>query len=65
MLDEGEIVEDDADAAYGIGPRQEFHRIQVSNEGAKVKSGKDIGKIRRRWMMAESVGYCIGVFWCL
>lgn len=45
MIDEGEIVEDDANAANGIRSRKQFLRVKISYEGAEVKSGCDVGEI--------------------
>jgi hypothetical protein len=45
MINEGKVVEDDADAANGIGSGKKCLDVEIPYEGAEVKSGCDVGKI--------------------
>jgi hypothetical protein len=45
MIDDGEIVQDDADAAYGVTARKKFLGVEIPYEGAEVKCGCDVGKV--------------------
>jgi hypothetical protein len=45
MLDEGEVVEDDADAAHGIGSGEKLLCVEIPYEGAEMKSGGNVGKV--------------------